>query len=57
MLESDDLLTNFTNAGLKICADEFGLNLQETSKYDPRYKFPTNHKQEQGSKDPLDSLT
>ena len=50
MLEYDDFLTNSIDAGLKMCVDEFAQKMQETSKYDPRYKCPTNHKQAQGSK-------
>jgi len=43
MLGYDNLLTNSTYAGLKMCAGEFGQKMLETSEYDPRYKFPSNH--------------
>ena len=48
---------NSTDAGLKMCAGEFGPKMLETSKNDPRHEFLANHKQAQGSKEPLDSLT
>ena len=48
MLEYVDLLTNSVDAGLKMCVGEFGQKMQETSKYDPMYKCPTNDKQAQG---------
>jgi len=47
MLGYDELLTNFTDASLEM-SGEFGQKMQETSKYDPRYKCPTNDKQAQG---------
>ena len=40
-----------------MCAGEFGPNMQETSKYDPRYKFSNNHKKKHKSKGPLGSHT
>ena len=48
---------NSTDDGLKMCVGEFGPKIQETNKYDPSHKFVANHKQAQGSKGPLGSLT
>ena len=48
---------NSTDAGMKMCAGEFGQKMQEISKNDPRYKCSTTHKQTQGSNGPPDSLT
>ena len=52
MLAYDDYLTNSIDAGMRMCAGEFGLKIQKTSKNDPRYKSPIIHRQDQGPKGP-----
>ena len=54
MLGQDDLLTNSTDVGLEMCVGEFGLEMEETSKNDPRHKYSNKHKDQKG---PLDSHT
>ena len=56
MIAKDDLLTNFTDAGLKMCVGEFGQKMHVASIIQG-INSRVNHKQAQGSKGPLDSLT
>ena len=51
MLAYDELLTNSTDAGLKMCAGDFEPKMLETSKNHLRHKRPAKHKQAQGPKE------
>ena len=53
MLAYEDYLMNSIDAGMRMCAGEFGLKIQKTSKNAPRYKCPITHGRAQGPKGPI----